>query len=60
MNLNPPQVITWVVGVLFGLMGILIRIDVMSIPVVEDLVRPFWLVATGFVILAVSNVIRKF
>lgn len=60
MNLSPPQIITWVVGVLFGLVGILIQVDVMSIPVVEDLVRPFWLVATGFVILAVSNVFKRF
>ena len=60
MNLTPPQVITWVVGVLFGLIGILIKIDVMSIPVLEDFVRPFWLVATGFVILAVSNAVRRF
>lgn len=60
MNLTPPQVITWVVGVLFGLIGILIKIDVMSIPILEDFVRPFWLVATGFVILAVSNAVRRF
>lgn len=60
MNLSPPQVITWVVGVLFGLMGILIQVDVMSIPVVENIIRPFWLVAIGFVILAVSNVFKRF
>lgn len=60
MNLSAPQIITWVVGVLIGLMGILIHIDVMSIPMLEDLVRPFWLVSTGFIILAVSNVFKRF
>jgi len=60
MNLSPPQVITWVIGVLFGLMGILIQVDVMSIPVVEHFIRPFWLVAIGFLILAVSNVFKRF
>jgi len=60
MNLSPPQVITWVIGVLIGLTGILIRVNVMSIPILEDLVSPFWLVSTGFVILAVSNVLRRF
>ncbi|QGY41337.1 hypothetical protein GM415_14790 [Pseudodesulfovibrio cashew] len=58
MNLSAPQVITWVVGVIIGLLGILIQMDVMSVPALENLVRPFWLVSTGFVILAVSNVFR--
>lgn len=60
MNLSPPQVITWVVGVLFGLIGIFIKIDVMSIPALEDFIRPFWLVSIGFVILAISNVLKRF
>ena len=58
MNLSAPQLITWIVGVLIGLVGILIQIDVMSVPALEDFVRPFWLVSTGFVILAVSNLFR--
>lgn len=58
MNLSAPQLITWIVGVIIGVVGILIQIDVMSIPVLEDIVRPFWLVSTGFVILAVSNLFR--
>lgn len=59
MNLSAPQIITWVVGVLFGLLGILIQVDVMSVPALENLIRPFWLVSTGFVILAVSNIFRR-
>ncbi|MGE4422802.1 MAG: hypothetical protein AB7D39_10925 [Pseudodesulfovibrio sp.] len=59
MNLSAPQLLTWIVGVIIGLLGILIQIDVMSIPVLENLVRPFWLVATGFVILAISNLFRS-
>jgi hypothetical protein len=31
----------------------------MSIPVLENLVQPFWLVSTGFVILAISNLFRS-
>lgn len=58
MNLTPPQVITWVLGVIIGLLGILIQVDVMSIPALEDLIRPFWLVSTGFVVLAVSNIFK--
>ncbi|MEZ7195522.1 hypothetical protein [Pseudodesulfovibrio karagichevae] len=59
MNLSAPQLLTWIVGVIIGLLGIFIQIDVMSIPVLENLVRPFWLVATGFVILAISNLFRS-
>lgn len=59
MNLSAPQLITWVVGVITGLLGIFIQIDVMSVPALEDLVRPFWLVSTGFIILAVSNLFRR-
>ncbi len=59
MNLSAPQLITWILGVIIGVVGILIQIDVMSVPALEDLIRPFWLVSTGFVILAVSNLFRS-
>jgi hypothetical protein len=59
MNLSAPQLLTWIVGVIIGLLGIFIQLDVMSVPVLENLVRPFWLVATGFVVLAVSNLFRS-
>ena len=59
MNLSAPQLLTWIIAVIIGLLGILIQIDVMSVPALEDLVRPFWLVSTGFVILAVSNLFRR-
>jgi len=59
MNLSAPQMLTWVIGVIVGLLGIFIHIDVMSIPALEDLIRPFWLVTTGFIILAISNVFKR-
>lgn len=59
MNLSAPQLLTWIIAVIIGLLGILIQIDVMSVPALENLVRPFWLVSTGFVILAVSNLFRR-
>ncbi|MCJ2163787.1 MULTISPECIES: hypothetical protein [unclassified Pseudodesulfovibrio] len=59
MNLSAPQLLTWIVAVIIGLLGIFIQIDVMSVPALEDAVRPFWLVSTGFVILAVSNLFRR-
>ncbi len=59
MNLSAPQLITWVIAVIVGLLGILIQVDIMSVPVLEDFIRPFWLVSTGFVVLAVSNLFRS-
>ncbi len=59
MNLSSPQLITWVIGVIIGLLGILIHIDIMSVPVLEDMIRPFWLVSTGFIVLAISNVFKR-
>ncbi len=59
MNLSAPQLITWIIGVIIGLMGIFIQIDVMSIPALEDLIRPFWLVSTGFIVLAVSCLFNR-
>ncbi|BDQ36119.1 hypothetical protein SYK_04790 [Pseudodesulfovibrio nedwellii] len=59
MNLSAPQLITWIIGVLIGLLGILIQIDVMSVPALENVIQPFWLVSTGFIVLAVSNVFRS-
>lgn len=58
MNLSAPQLLTWILGVIIGLLGILIHLDVMSVPSLQELVRPFWLVSTGFVILAVSNIFK--
>ena len=59
MNLSAPQLITWVIGVIIGLLGICIQLDVMSVPALEELIRPFWLVTTGFVVLAISSLFKS-
>ncbi|MDD3312584.1 hypothetical protein [Pseudodesulfovibrio sp.] len=59
MNLSAPQLITWIVGVIIGVLGICIHLNVMSVPALEDVIRPFWLVSAGFVILAVSNLFKR-
>ncbi len=58
MNLNAPKLFTWMIAVIIGLMGIFIQMDVMSVPALERLVRPFWLVSGGFVLLAAGNVFK--
>lgn len=59
MNLSAPQMLTWFIGVIVGLLGIFIHMDVMSVPALEDIVQPFWLVSSGFIILAISSVFRR-
>ncbi|QJB57778.1 hypothetical protein [Pseudodesulfovibrio sp. zrk46] len=59
MNLSAPQLLTWMLGVIVGLLGIFIHLDVMSVPALEELVQPFWLVSSGFVVLAVSSLFKR-
>lgn len=56
--MNSPKLLTWVIAVIIGLLGLFIHLDVMSVPALERLVRPFWLVTTGFGILALGNIFK--
>ncbi|WP_147821505.1 hypothetical protein [Salidesulfovibrio onnuriiensis] len=58
MNLNAPKLFTWMIAVIIGLLGVCIQLDVMSVPVLERLVRPFWLVTCGFGLLAAGNLFK--
>jgi len=58
MQMNSPKLLTWVIAVIIGLLGILIHADVMSVPALERVIRPFWLVSAGFVILTLGNVFK--
>lgn len=58
MNLSAPKLFTWMIAVIIGLLGICIQMDVMSVPVLERFVRPFWLVTGGFGLLAFGNLFR--
>ncbi|KAB1441103.1 hypothetical protein [Pseudodesulfovibrio senegalensis] len=58
MQMNSPKLLTWVIAVIIGLLGILIHVDVMSVPALERAVRPFWLVSAGFGVLALGNVFK--
>lgn len=58
MNLSAPKLLTWMVAVIIGLMGIFIAMDIMSVPALERHIRPFWLVSGGFGLLAAGNVFK--
>jgi hypothetical protein len=54
MRTNAPKSIVWLIAVILGVLGILGAL--VSIPVVSA--YAFWLVTVGFVILALSTVLK--
>ena len=54
MRTNAPKFVVWVVGVAFGVVGILAHF--ITIPVLS--VYHFWLLVIGFVVLALSTILK--
>jgi threonine/homoserine/homoserine lactone efflux protein len=54
MKLSEPKVITWWIAVVLGVLGILG--ELVKIPVVST--YAFWLVAVGFVLLALGTYLK--
>lgn len=57
MRMNAPKVVTWLIAVVIGVVGILLRLDVLKIPQLE--LHDFWVLAVGFVVLAIANLFKK-
>jgi H+/Cl- antiporter ClcA len=59
MRLSAPKFRTWLVAVILGVLGIIVR----WIPIgfLDFLPQPhYWLLVAGFVILALGSLLRKF
>jgi hypothetical protein len=62
MKLNPPRVVTWLLALVLGVVGIVIH--VFAIPVLASVVGAvpfglgFWLVVAAFVLLLVATVLK--
>jgi hypothetical protein len=56
MKLTPPATATWVIALVFGLLGILAHERIFRIPGLG--VDSFWLVAIGFVLLLIAPLVR--
>ena len=56
MRLTPPATATWVIALVFGLLGILAHERVFRIPGLG--VDAFWLLAIGFVLLLIAPLVR--
>jgi hypothetical protein len=57
MKLNAPKMITWVVALILGVIGILIHVGSVSI-VAVPFGLGFWLVAVAFVLLLVATLLK--
>ena len=55
MRLTPPSTASWLIAVIVGGLGILIHIGALSVRLGVD---SFWLVAGGFLLLAVASLVR--
>jgi hypothetical protein len=57
MNLSAPKMITWVVALIVGVVGILIQVGKVSI-VAVPFGLGFWLVVVAFVLLLVATITK--
>lgn len=57
MRMNAPKVVTWLIAVAIGVVGILLRLDVLRIAQLKP--HDFWVLAVGFVVLALANLFKK-
>ena len=57
MNLSAPKMVTWVVALIVGVIGILIHVGSLSI-VAVPFGLGFWLVVVAFVLLLVATITK--
>lgn len=55
MKLTPPATASWIIAVTLGVIGILLHQHYIHLRIG---VESFWLVAAGFILLAVASLIR--
>ena len=58
MNLSAPKMITWVVALIVGVVGILLTVAKISILAVPFGGLGFWLVVVAFVLLLVATLMK--
>ena len=57
MRMNAPKVLTWLISVILGAAGILLKLDIVKIVQLEN--YDFLLLAAGFALLAFANLFKK-
>jgi predicted membrane channel-forming protein YqfA (hemolysin III family) len=57
MRMNAPKVLTWLISVILGVVGILLKLNIVKIAQLEN--YDFLLLAAGFVLLVFANLFKK-
>ena len=57
MRMNAPKVLTWLISVILGAAGILLKLNIVKIAQLEN--YDFLLLAAGFVLLVFANLFKK-
>jgi hypothetical protein len=56
MRLTPPSTAVWTVALVLGLLGFLVRFNVLRLPGLG--IESFWLVGIGFLLLLVAPLVK--
>lgn len=56
MKMSAPKVLTWVIAVIVGVVGILLKLNIINVIVLDKF--DFLLVTVGFGLLALGNIIK--
>jgi len=56
MKTNAPQLVTWWIALILGVLGIVTQLEIVSIPVFAG--YGFWLVTIAFVILVLATILK--
>jgi hypothetical protein len=56
MRLTPPSMAVWTIALVFGLLGFLLRFNVLRLPGLG--IESFWLVGIGFLLLLVAPIFK--
>ena len=56
MRLTPPTVAVWTVALVFGLLGFLLKFNVLRLPSLG--IEAFWLVGIGFLLLLFAPLVK--
>ncbi len=55
--MNAPKIVTWLIALIIGCVGILVHMDVLKVPALVG--YDFWLVVAAFVLLLLSNFFKN-
>jgi hypothetical protein len=56
MRLTPPSMAAWTVALVLGLLGFLLRFNVLRLPGLG--IESFWLVGIGFLLLLIAPLVK--